>query len=534
MYDYVVVGAGSAGCVLAARLSEDPAASVCLVEAGPADTHESIHIPVAGGNLFRSRLDWDYDSHPEPFCDGRRVYLPRGRVLGGSSSINGMIYVRGCPADYDEWDQPGWGYREILPYFLRSEDNERGATAFHGTGGPLGVCDGRALSPSAVAFVAAAVSAGFPANDDFNGPRQEGFGNFQVTQRAGRRCSSATAFLHPAMARPNLTVETNLQVHRVHLEKGRATAVIGSRLDELIEIRADREIIVAAGAYNSPQLLMLSGVGPADSLRALNIPVVVDHPWVGWNLQDHPHAWLGYEHSQPVSLLRASEDQFVRQYEQDRSGPISSNGPESGGFVMTDPSAAGPDLQLICVPVMLADNFLSPPTAHAVSFGASVLKPRSRGQVTLVSPEPTAKPRIAHNYYGDPADLELAVAGAEIALEISQQKPLKPFAERAFAAPASASADDLRAFARSHIQSQFHPVGTCAMGLVVDSELRVLGVGGLRVVDASVMPTIVRGNTNAPTIAIAEKAADMIRGVPPLPAHAALEDPAGGPDLVPD
>jgi choline dehydrogenase len=318
------------------------------------------------------------------------------------------------------------------------------------------------------------------------------------------------------MSRPNLTVETSLQVHRVRFEKGRATSVIGSRLDELIEIRARREIIVAAGAYNSPQLLMLSGVGPADSLRASGIPVVADNPRVGQNLQDHPHTWLVYEHSQPVSLLRANEPQSVMQYERDRSGPMSSNGPESGGFVTSASSAAGPDLQLICVPVMLADNFLTPPTDHAVSFGASVLKPRSRGHVTIVSPEPTAKPKIVHNYYSDPADLEMAVAGLEIALDISQRHPLKPFIERAYAAPASTSAHDLRAFARSHIQTQFHPVGTCAMGLVVDSELRVLGVEGLRVVDSSVMPTIMRGNTNAPTIAIAEKAADMIRGIPLL------------------
>jgi choline dehydrogenase len=524
VYDYVIVGAGAAGCVLAARLSEDAAVSVCLIEAGPADTNENIHIPAAGSNLFRTHLDWDYDSHFEQFCDDRRVYLPRGRVLGGSSSINGMIYTRGCPADYDEWAQPGWGYREILPYFLRSEDNERGASEFHGVGGPLAVSDGRAHSPSATAFVAAAVAAGFPANDDFNGPSQEGFGEFQVTQRVGQRCSSATAFLHPAMVRRNLTVETNLQAHRVRFEAGRATAVVGSRLDELIEFQASREIILAAGAYNSPQLLMLSGVGPADSLRALNLPVEVDSPWVGRNLQDHPHAWLVYEHPQPVSLLRASEPESVLRYEHDRSGPISSNGPESGGFVTDASSAAGPDLQFICVPAMLADNFLTPATRHAVSFGASVLKPRSRGEVTIVSVEPTAKPKIRHNFYGDPADLEMAVAGLQIALEISRQAPLSAFVDRAYAAPESASADDLREFARSHIQTQFHPVGTCAMGMVVDSELRVLGVEGLRVVDASVMPDIVRGNTNAPTIAIAEKGADIIRGLPPLPADGAVAD----------
>jgi choline dehydrogenase len=525
MYDYVVVGAGSAGCVLAARLSEDTQASVCLVEAGPADVNELIHIPVFASTLFRTQIEWDYDSHAEPFCGGRRVYLPRGRVLGGSSSINGMVYIRGCGADYDEWDQPGWGYRDLLPYFLRSEDNERGATEFHGTGGPLTVAEGRARTPSALAFMEAAISAGYPANDDFNGPVLEGFGAFQVTQRNGERCSAARAFLHPAMARPNLTVETNLQVHRVRLEKGRATAVIGSRLDEMIEIPASREIIIAAGAYNSPQLLMLSGVGPAQLLRSVDIPVVVDQPWVGKNLQDHPHAWVGYEHSQPVSLLSSTQPQSVRQYELYRSGPLSSNGPESGGFVTIDPSAAGPDLQLICVPVMISDNFLTPPTGHGVCFGPSVLKPLSRGQVTVVSSEPTGKPKIAHHYYSEPADLEIAVAGLEIALDIAHRKPMSSFLERPYAAPASTSPQDLRAFARSHIQTAFHPVGTCAMGRVVDPELRVLGVEGLRVVDASVMPTIVRGNTNAPTIAIAEKGADMIRGVPPLPAIDVLADP---------
>jgi choline dehydrogenase len=514
MYDYVVVGAGSAGCVLAARLSEDNAGTVCLIEAGPADENENIHIPVAGGNLFRTELDWDYDSHAEPFCDGRRIYLPRGKVLGGCSSINGMIYTRGGRADYDNWNQSGWSYQELLPYFKRSEDNERGASEYHGVGGPLGVCDGRSRNPSALAFVDSALDAGFTCNDDFNGASQEGFGHFQVTQRAGRRCSAATAFLHPAMRRPNLTVETRLQVHKIRIEKGRATGVVGSRLDEVIEIRANREVILAAGAYNSPQLLMLSGIGPADMLRSLGLPVIVDQQWVGGNLHDHPHAWLGYEHSRPISLIAAGQPEFVRQYELDRSGPVSSNGPESGGFVKLNPAGDGPDLQLICVPVMIADNFLSPPTGHAVCFGASILKPQSRGRLTLVSAEPTAKPKIVHNYYAAPADLATAVEGLRIALEISHQSPLKPYTERAYATPVDESTGALQAYARQHIQTQFHPVGTCAMGLVVDSALRVLGIDGLRVVDASVMPSIVRGNTNAPVIAIAEKGADIIRGLP--------------------
>lgn len=329
MSDYLIIGAGSAGCVLAARLSEDPNVTVCLVEAGPADSHPNVHVPLGTGMLFRSRLDWDYDTHDEPFLNGRRLYLPRGRVLGGTSSMNGMVYMRGNPVDYDGWGQPGWAFDELLPYFKRAEDNERGPSAHHGVGGPLSVSEGRSNNPMSAAFVEAAVQAGFPANDDFNGPRQEGFGLYQLTQRDGKRCSSAVAYLHPAMDRPNLTVETNVHVHRIIVEDGRARGIVGSRLDEEIEIRAEREVILSAGAYNSPQLLMLSGIGPSEELAPLGIPVLVDHPGVGRNLQDHPSVNLIYTHAQPISLLVAFEPRHVRAVR--GGGPRAAHLQRSGG-----------------------------------------------------------------------------------------------------------------------------------------------------------------------------------------------------------
>jgi choline dehydrogenase len=523
MFDYVIVGAGSAGCALASRLSENPDITVCLVEAGPADTDDNLHVPLAGAKMFRSHVDWDYDTHDEPFCDGRRIYLPRGRVLGGTSAINGMVYIRGNPADYDDWQQPGWSYRELLPYFLRSEDNERGASNYHGTGGPLSVSDSRSNNPMSAAFVEAAIQAGFDANEDFNGQIQDGFGQYQLTQRDGRRCSSAVAYLHPVMSRPNLTVETHLEVHRVTFEHGRATGIIGRRLGERIELRAHREVILAAGAYNTPHLLLLSGIGPAGQLAPHGVPVVLDQPMVGQNLQDHPTVNLVYTHSQPVSLLIAGEEKYQREFVEQGTGPLTSNVPEAGGFVRSHPGLSAPDLQFHCCPLMLVDGCLGEPSAHGISYGACVITARSRGTVTLASSEPSVKPRIRHNYYSEPGDMDTAIAGLRIGLEIARQKALMPYTEKPFAVPESASDTDLRRFARQQTQTLFHPAGTCAMGTVVDTDLRVLGVDGLRIVDASVMPVLPRGNPNAPIIAMAEKAADLIGGVTPLaPALAAV------------
>jgi choline dehydrogenase len=516
MYDYVIIGGGSAGCVLAARLSEDPDVKVCLIEAGPADTSPNIHVPAGAAKLFRTHLDWDYDSHNEPFCNDRRIYLPRGRVLGGTSSINGMIYIRGNRLDYDSWGQPGWSYDELLPYFLRAEDNERGASEFHGAGGPLSVSENRSRNPMSDAFIAAAIEAGHSSNDDFNGSAQDGFGYYQVTQRDGMRCSSAVAYLNPARERRNLTIETGVQVHRVIMEDGRATGVAGGRADGEVTIRAEREVILTAGAYNSPQLLMLSGIGPADLLTALGIPVVVDQPLVGQNLQDHPQFWLVYAHSRPVSLLAAGEQRYQQQFAEHHSGPLSSNGPEAGGFIRSRHDLPAPDLQFVSLPVMYVDGGLGFPSHHAISFGAYVLQPRSRGSVTLAGDDPTAKPRITHSYYADEADLRAASDGVRAALSIARQQALAPYTEQPMSVPASGSDADIRDFLLRNTQSSYHAAGTCAMGMVTSADLRVLGADCLRVADTSVMPRLISGNTNAPTVAIAEKAADLIRGMAPL------------------
>ncbi|MCR6483487.1 GMC family oxidoreductase N-terminal domain-containing protein [Amycolatopsis sp. OK19-0408] len=510
MYDYVIVGAGSAGCVLASRLAEDPDVTVCLIEAGPADSSQNIHVPAAFAKLFRTQYDWDYDSHDEEHLNGRRVYLPRGRVLGGTSSINTQIYIRGNALDYDGWNRPGWSWDEVLPYFLRSENHEGGSGPHHAVGGPLDVAAGRSRNPMSEAFIEAAVEVGHDRNDDFNAGAQDGVGFFELTQRGGWRVSTATAFLH-AQSRPNLTVETNVQVHRVVIEDGRATGVVGARLDDELRFDARREVILSAGTYNSPQLLQLSGIGPAGLLQAFEIPVVVDRPEVGQNLQDHMLIPLIYTHSEPISLLAAGAPENVERLMADGTGPLTSNGPEAGGFARTRSDLPAPDIELLAAPVMFVDNGLGVPTAHALSFGPSPITPSSRGSVGLASPDPTTKPRIVHNYLATEDDLAAAAQGLRIALEIAGAPALRRFTETAFRTPDSTDEAGLRDYARRYGHSIYHPVGTCAMGAVVDDELAVRGVAGLRVVDASVMPTIPRGNTNAPTIMIAEKAADIIR-----------------------
>ncbi|MGJ9423287.1 GMC family oxidoreductase [Aeromicrobium sp. CF3.5] len=511
MYDFVIIGAGSAGCVLASRLTEDPSVTVCLIEAGPADTAQNIHVPAAFSKLFRTNVDWDYDTHDEPHLNRRRVYLPRGRVLGGTSSINTQIYIRGNRVDYDGWNQPGWRYDDVLPYFKRSENNERGASEFHGADGPLAVSENRSRNPMSEAFVEAALDAGHPANTDFNGAEQDGVGWFQLTQRDGRRESSSTAFLHPAMGRPNLTVETNLQVIRLLLDNGVATGVVSHRLGEEVTVRAQREVIVSAGTYNSPQLLLNSGIGPAQQLAPLGLQVAVDLPGVGQNLQDHVLIPMIFTHDEPVSMLAAGSPESLAEFMSEGRGPLTCNGPEVGGFVRTDPSLPAPDVELLSAPVMFVDNGLGVPTRHAVSFGPSPITPRSRGSVTLGGEDPTTKPRILHNYFDDPDDMRVAVTALRLALDIARQPALNKYAGSPYRPPASDSDADLEAYIRAYAHSIYHPVGTCAIGSVVDNELRVKGVAGLRVVDASVIPEAIRGNTNAPTVMIAEKAADLLR-----------------------
>jgi choline dehydrogenase len=517
-YDYVIVGAGSAGCVLAARLTEDADVRVLLVEAGPPDTSDFVHIPAAFAALFRTQQDWDHMSAWEPGLMHRRVYLPRGRMLGGSSSMNAMIYIRGNRADYDEWAAQGcagWSYADLLPYFTRAEDNERGANEYHGVGGPLPVSEGRARSETCAAFLEAADAYGLSANSDFNGRSQDGVGWYQVTQRDGKRASTAVAYLHPAMDRPGLEVQTHCQVLKVLFEGMRAVGVQAARAGELLEFRAEREVIVSGGAYNSPQLLMLSGVGRPEELALLQIPVVAESREVGLNLSDHPTAGVIYASEEECSLKDALTEENLGHW-MGGQGPLTSNLAESGGFVRTRDGLAAPDVQFHMVAAMYTQEGLLPPPAHGITLSACVLKPRSRGQVALTSPDPTAKPFIVHNYFADPEDLRAAIEGVRMAMEITRTPPLKRYAQRPFLVPVSRSDADIEAHVRATAQTIYHPVGTCRMGsdrgAVVDTELRVRGVEALRVVDASVMPSVPRGNTNAPTIALAERTADLIRG----------------------
>ncbi|WP_249012045.1 GMC family oxidoreductase [Conexibacter sp. DBS9H8] len=526
MFDYVIVGAGSAGAVLAARLSEDPAVSVCLLEAGGEDSDIEIHVPAAFGALFKGRRDWDFSTDPEPFLNGRRCYLPRGKVLGGCSSMNAMVYIRGNRADFDEWaalGAEGWSCAEVLEYFKRSEDNERGEDAFHGVGGPLPVRESRSMHPLATAFVEAAKQVGHEENPDFNGARQEGVGRYQTTQRDGMRASTAATFLHPVEDRPNLTVVTDAMVLEVLIESGRA---VGVRVDhrEHEVIAAAREVILCAGAYQSPQLLMLSGIGPAESLAALGLEVVADLP-VGEGLQDHCMTLINWS-TDTETLLTAMTDENVELLGAEGRGPLSSNIAEAGGFFRTRPGLEAPDCQFHFAPAPFFEEGLGAASEHALAFGPGVVKPTSRGSVSLRSASPYSKPRIVHNYLATEEDRASILAGMRLALEIAAAPALQAVITGPFSAPApDASDEELMAFVRENTMTIYHPTSTAAIGRVVDPRLRVYGIDGLRVVDASVMPTIVRGNTNAATIMIAEKAADMIveDAAGPVPAV-----PAGG------
>jgi choline dehydrogenase-like flavoprotein len=520
-YDYIIVGAGSAGCVLASRLSEDPTARVLLIEAGPPDTYPAIHVPAAVAALGRTRWDWAYLSDPEPELDGRLIALPRGRTYGGSSSINAMIYIRGNPADYEEWEAlgcEGWGWKDVLPYFIKAEDNERGPSDLHGQGGPLSVSDGRSRHPLSEAWLEAAMQAGLHSNSDFNGPSQDGVGRYQLTQRKGMRCSTAVAYLHPAMARANLQVLSGALATRVLLEGNRATGVEVEHDNQLKQLNADREVILAGGAYNSPQLLLLSGIGPPAELAVQGIHAVADLP-VGRNLQDHPWAVISIlvNSESLLSELRKPENMATLQSE--GRGPMTSNYAEVGGFWRSDEGLEAPDVQYHALPLMFVDQGQRMPTDHAISWGPCLLTPQSRGAVQLRSAEPSAKPRILHNYYAEEPDLEAVVRGVQKAMEIAEQPAMRGLMRgKVEPYPRSDSKTEVRDFVRRATQTTYHPVGTCAMGRVVDPELLVHGFENLRVVDASVMPTVVRGNTNAPTIMIAEKAADHILGRTPAAA----------------
>jgi choline dehydrogenase len=518
MYDYVIVGAGSAGCVLAARLSEDPDAKVLLLEAGPPDANENIHVPLGYLQLARTEIDWDYCTAPEAQCNGRRLPLPRGKVLGGSSSMNAMVYIRGNRVDYDGWGQPGWGWDDLLPYFLRAEDNERGASEWHGVGGPLPVSDQRSGNAITLAFVEAGAEAGLARNEDFNGPEQDGVGMYQVTQRDGMRASAAVAYLHPAMERPNLTVLPYMRVDRVLFDGDRASGVLATQLGEQRELLAERETILCGGAYNSPQLLMLSGVGPAEHLAMREIELLLDQPAVGENLSDHAASYSVWTTPEPESLLAALEPAALEEFTASQTGPFASNLAESGGFARVEDGIEAPDTQFHVAPIQIVDEGMADPRAHGVWVSPCLLTPRSRGSVRLASSDPSAKPIVRTEFFTAEGDMERMVAGVVLTQEICGQAAMRPYCAEPFTAPAGDSEADLRAHVAATAFPIYHPVGTCAIGSVVDSDLRVQGVEALRVIDASVMPTVPRGNTNAPVIAIAERAADLIKGEKPLSA----------------
>ncbi len=523
MYDYVIVGAGSAGCVLANRLSEDPSVRVLLLEAGGRDRSLKIKIPAAFPEQFHTKLDWDFATDPEPHVDGRELYIPRGKALGGSSSMNAMLYVRGRPFDYDGWEAqgaPGWGYQDVLPYFIKAEDNVRGASEYHGAGGPLRVSEQRSPRPLGRRLIAATEATGIRRIPDYNGPEQDGVSMFQVTQKNGQRFSAADAYLRPVRSRPNLEVRTGATVLGVAFENGRATGVRLARRrgggEELLQ--AEREVLLSAGAIGSPQLLLLSGVGAPEELRAAGVQVRHELPGVGRNLQDHPFVTMMWEVSDQNTLYGADKPRPLAEWLLRRSGKLSSTVAEVVAFTRTRGGLPAADIQFHMGAAYFEDHGAETYDGHCAVIAPVLVSPKARGQVWLRSSDPLAKPHIITNTLSEPEDLESMVAGMMLAREIAAQGPLREVVLKELKpGPEAQSREQLEADLRRRLMLIYHPVGTARMSdthehAVVDSQLRVHGLEGLRVVDASIMPTIVGGNTHAPTVMIAERAADLIRG----------------------
>jgi choline dehydrogenase len=510
--------------VLANRLSADGKNSVLLLEAGPKDSHVWIHVPLGYGRLFKEKtVNWMYQTEPEPGLDGRRVFQPRGKVLGGSSSINGLLYVRGQHEDYDRWRQrgnTGWGYDDVLPYFKKAENQERGTDEFHGVGGPQPVSNLSHADPLSAAFIAAAVEAGIPRNHDFNGATQEGAGFFQTTTRYGRRASTAVAYLRPARGRSNLHVETAALAQRILFDGRRAGAIEYGKAGYLRTARARKEILVSGGAYNSPQLLQLSGIGPADLLRKHGIDVVLDAPGVGHDLQDHLQVRMVMRCTKPITLNDVVNSPVRKvlaglKYAALRTGPLSIAAGTSGAFFKTSPRLATPDIQIHFLP--FSTDKMGEKLHSFSGFSASVcqLRPESRGSLRIRSADPSVPPEIRINYLSTEADRRANVEGLKILRKILQAPALRPYVVEEVDPGIKVSTDEaLLAYCRARGSTIYHPTSTCRMGsdplAVVDQRLRLRGIQGLRVVDASVMPDLVSGNTNAAVIMIAEKASDMI------------------------